>query len=50
MTTISQLQSLNNKEDKTIKITGSKYNEDYTFTDPEEGSIKEEVAAILEEM
>lgn len=33
-----------------IKITGSKYNENYTFTDPEEGSIKEEVAAILEEM
>lgn len=33
-----------------IKITGSKYNEDYTFTDPAEGSIKEEVAAILEEM
>lgn len=33
-----------------MKITGSKYNEDYTFADPEEGSIKEEVAAILEEM
>lgn len=33
-----------------INITGSKYNEDYTFTDPAEGSIKEEVAAILEEM
>ena len=33
-----------------IKITGSKYNEDYTFTDPEEGSIKEEVEAILYEM
>ena len=33
-----------------IKITGSIYNEDYTFTDPEEGSIKEEIAAILEEM
>ena len=33
-----------------IKISGAKYNEDYTFTDPEEGSIKEEVAAILEEM
>lgn len=33
-----------------IKITGSVYNEDYTFTDSEEGSIKEEVAAILEEM
>ena len=33
-----------------IKITGSKYNEDYTFTDPAEGSIKDEVAAILDEM
>lgn len=33
-----------------IKITGSIYNDDYTFTDPAEGSIKEEVAAILEEM
>lgn len=33
-----------------IKITGNKYNEDYTFTEPTEGSIKEEVAAILEEM
>lgn len=33
-----------------IKISGAKYNEDYTFKDPEEGSIKEEVAAILEEM
>lgn len=33
-----------------IKITGSIYNEDYTFTDPAEGSIKEEVEAILEEM
>lgn len=33
-----------------IKITGTEYNEDYTFTDPAEGSIKEEVAAILEEM
>ena len=33
-----------------IKITGSIYNEDYTFTDPAEGSIKEEVADILEEM
>lgn len=33
-----------------IKITGSIYNEDYTFTDPAEGSIKEEVASILEEM
>lgn len=33
-----------------IKIAGSKYNEDYSFTDPAEGSIREEVAAILEEM
>ena len=33
-----------------IKISGAKYNEDYKFTDPAEGSIKEEVAAILEEM
>lgn len=33
-----------------IKITGSKYNENYTFTEPTEGSIKEEIAAILEEM
>lgn len=33
-----------------IKISGAKYNEDYTFTDPAEGSIKEEIAAILEEM
>lgn len=33
-----------------IKISGAEYNEDYTFTDPAEGSIKEEVAAILEEM
>lgn len=33
-----------------IKISGSEYNENYTFIDPEEGSIKEEVAAILEEM
>ena len=33
-----------------IKITGSEYNEDYTFTDQEEGSIKEEVEAILYEM
>ena len=33
-----------------IKITGSAYNEDYTFTDPAEGSIKEEIADILEEM
>ena len=33
-----------------IKITGSEYNEDYTFADPAEGSIKEEVEAILDEM
>lgn len=33
-----------------IKITGTEYNEDYTFTEPTEGSIKEEVSAILEEM
>lgn len=33
-----------------IKISGAKYNEDYTFTDLEEGSIKEEVEAILDEM
>lgn len=33
-----------------IKIAGSKYNEDYSFTDPADGSIKEEIAAILEEM
>ena len=33
-----------------IKITGKKYNENYTFTEPTEGSIKEEVAEILEEM
>ena len=33
-----------------IKITGKKYNENYTFSEPTEGSIKEEVAEILEEM
>lgn len=33
-----------------IKITGSKYNEDYTFTEPAEGDIREEIAAALEEM
>lgn len=33
-----------------IKIEGKEYNEDYTFTEPTEGSIKEEVSAILEEM
>lgn len=34
-----------------IKIEGNKYNEDgYTFQHGKEGDIKEEVAAILEEM
>lgn len=33
-----------------IKIEGKEYNEDYTFTEPKEGSIKEEVGAILEEI
>ena len=33
-----------------IKISGAEYNEDYTFTDPADGSIKEEVEAILYEM
>lgn len=33
-----------------IKITGTEYNENYTFTDPAEGSIREEVSAILEEI
>lgn len=33
-----------------IKIAGTEYNEDYTFTEPTEGNVKEEVAAILEEM
>ena len=33
-----------------IKIEGKEYNEDYTFTEPTEGSAKEEVSAILEEM
>lgn len=33
-----------------IKIEGKEYNEDYTFTEPIEGNVKEEVAAILEEM
>lgn len=33
-----------------IKITGTEYNEDYTFTEPAEGNIKEEIAAALEEM
>ena len=51
--TIEEIKALNNDNDITvtiIKISGAKYNEDYTFTDPVEGSIKEEVAAILEEM
>lgn len=33
-----------------IKIAGTEYNEDYTFTEPAEGNVKEEVSAILEEM
>lgn len=33
-----------------IKIAGTEYNEDYTFAEPTEGNVKEEVAAILEEM
>lgn len=33
-----------------IKIEGKEYNEDYTFTEPTEGNVKEEVSAILEEM
>lgn len=33
-----------------IKIEGKEYNEDYTFTEPKEGNIKEEIAAALEEM
>lgn len=33
-----------------IIIEGAKYNEDYFFTAPEEGEIKEEVNAIIEEM
>lgn len=33
-----------------IKITGSKYNEDYFFFVPKDGEIEEEVAAIMEEM
>lgn len=33
-----------------IKIKGKEYNEDYTFTEPAEGSIKGEVSAILEEI
>ena len=33
-----------------IKIEGKEYSEDYTFTEPTEGSVKEEVNAILEEI
>ena len=33
-----------------IKITGTEYNEDYTFSEPTEGNVKEEVSAILEEI
>lgn len=33
-----------------IKIKGTEYNEDYTFTEPTEGNLKEEISAILEEM
>ena len=33
-----------------IKVKGTEYNEDYTFTAPEEGNIMDEVAAIIEEM
>lgn len=33
-----------------IKITGSKYNDDYFFFVPKDGEIEEEVAAIMEEM
>lgn len=33
-----------------IKIAGREYNENYTFTEPTEGNIKEEVGAILEEI
>lgn len=33
-----------------IKIDGKEYNENYTFTEPTEGNIKEEVSAILEEI
>lgn len=34
-----------------IRISGKEYNEDgYTFQDGKEGDIKEEIAAILEEM
>ena len=33
-----------------IKIDGKGYNENYTFADPTDGNVKEEVIAILEEM
>lgn len=33
-----------------IKITGSKYNDDYFFFAPKDGEIEEEVAAIMKEM
>lgn len=33
-----------------IKIESKEYNEDYTFTEPAEGDIREEIAAALEEM
>ena len=33
-----------------IKVKGTEYNEDYTFTTPEEGNIMDEVTAIIEEM
>ena len=33
-----------------IKVEGKEYSEDYTFTEPAEGSIKEEVSDILEEI
>lgn len=32
-----------------IRISGKKYNLDYTFNDPVEGSIAEEISAILED-
>lgn len=33
-----------------IKITGSKYNDNYFFFAPKDGEIEEEVAAIMKEM
>lgn len=33
-----------------IKIKGTEYNDEYTFTEPTEGNIEDEVSAILEEM